>query len=62
MENMTVVTFAATAAGFVPRLAAPALDPLQGSGVSAGIGIARLRGTGVTTASEPDFASGVLMV
>ena len=63
METMTVVTFAATAAGFVPRPAAPALDLIQGSGVSAYVGISpRLRGKGLTTATEPDSVMGALTV
>ena len=42
MKNMTVETFAATAASFLPRQTAPTLLPSQGRGVSAGVDAAWL--------------------
>ena len=63
MKTMTVVNGAAMAAGFVPRPVAPALDLIQGSGVSAYLGIRpRLRGEGLTSATEPDSVTGALTV
>lgn len=55
METMTVNTFAAAAAGFVPGRVAPTPSPLQGRGVSAAGHIA-LGGGRPRTATEPDSA------
>lgn len=61
METMTVVSFAGYAANPVPRLVAPTLDLLQGTGVPA-IGAGwRLR-TRRTTSAEPDSLPGALLV
>lgn len=58
METMTVVTFASTAAAYVPRPAAPIQSPFQGSGVPAGFGRQRDLKRGVTTAEHDSVMGG----
>jgi hypothetical protein len=61
MKIPTVVMFAATSAGFVPRPTAPLLDPIQGTGVSA-VGAGWRRDVRVTTTIEHDSVGEALTV
>ena len=63
MEIMTVKTFAATAAGFVPRPVAPTQDAVQGRGVPATGHVARrVRGVRPFAPTEPDSVMEALPV